>query len=125
MSRLEQICQAIEDCEGYSIDALSMAVLNEEDALEISLRWGPEKRDVSISLRGVVYFEIGRDAYASAGPLCELRASVIGPGGDSWPEGVNFDRVRQWDDRLIWLRASGPVQLNVLANTVVVLQELE
>ncbi|MFE7527654.1 hypothetical protein ACFU7Y_18335 [Kitasatospora sp. NPDC057542] len=125
MSRLEQICQAIEDCEGYSIDALSMAVLNEEDALEISLRRGPEKRDLSISLKGVVYFEIGRDSHASAGPLCELRASVIGPGGDSWPEGINFDRVRQWDARLIWLRASGPVQLNVLANTAVVLQELE
>ncbi|MFB6833392.1 hypothetical protein [Streptomyces hydrogenans] len=124
MSNLDRICQAIERCEGYSIDSLLISVLNEEDALEMSLRWGPEKPDVTISLRGVIYFEMGRDAYVAAGPLCELRASVIEPGDGRWPDDINLDRVRDGKVRLIWIRASGPVQLNIIADTVVVLQEI-
>ncbi|TQE33746.1 hypothetical protein [Streptomyces ipomoeae] len=126
MNELEKVCRVIESCEGYSIGALSMAVVDDGDMLDISLRWGPEKPDMTISLREVTYFEMGRDAGVPAGPLCELQASVLLPTGAAWPEGLHFDRVRKWIDRpLIWIRAAGPVQLSVLASTAVVLKEVQ
>lgn len=126
MNDLEKACRVIESCEGYSINSLTMAVVEDGDVLDMSLRWGPERPDVAISLQGVTYFEMGRDVGVPAGPLCELQASVLLPVDAAWPEGIHFDRVRKWIDRpLIWIRAVGPVQLSVLAFTAVVLKEVQ
>lgn len=103
-------------CEGYMINRLTLAQIDDVDALEIGLRWGPDKPDIDLSFRNVLYFLLGRATDPSKAPLSEVSATVLEPENSDWPEGVFLDLVRSTAlPTLLWFRAEGPVQLSVIA----------
>lgn len=116
MSVFNQFLRVVSTCEGYVVDRLSLALVDEADALEVGLRWGPEKPDVTIAFRDIYHFSIGRLPGPGAEPVDQVKATVLEPMNGPWPEGVPLDLVRSTAlPQLIWLRTEGPVQLSVLA----------
>ena len=116
MTEFKRFQEVAESCEGYLIERLSFSRVDESDSLDIGLRWGPNKPDVTLSFLNVYYFVMGHQPGAGAEPLSEVKTTVLGPSDEPWPEGLAFEDMRSAAlPPLIWLSASGPVQLDVLA----------
>ncbi|MFF7474454.1 hypothetical protein [Streptomyces sp. NPDC008092] len=124
MNEFARLCEKVPDFAGYVIDRLSMSRIEEADALDIGLRWGPGKPDVTLSFRDVFYFTIGRIPGPGAEPLDRLAAQVLQPQDQPWPDGLSMDLVRSASlPTLIWVRAEGPVQLSVVAAIATIFME--
>ncbi|TMR88033.1 hypothetical protein [Nonomuraea basaltis] len=116
MSTFDKFLKVVPSCHGYVIDRLSLAQVDDADALEIGLRWGPEKPDITLAFRDVYFFSIVKLPGPGAEPLDQVVATALEPRNESWPDGVWLDLVRSTSlPPLIWLGAEGPVQLNVIA----------
>ncbi|WP_322749068.1 MULTISPECIES: hypothetical protein [unclassified Frankia] len=116
MTGFSQLLEIAPRCTGYVIDRLSFSRVDDLEALDIGLRWGPQKPDIIIAFRDVYYFSIGRLPGPGAEPLDQVIATVLEPKDGPWPDGVSFDLVRSVSfPSLVWLRAEGPVQLSVIA----------
>ncbi|MEU7749688.1 hypothetical protein ACIBO2_08760 [Nonomuraea sp. NPDC050022] len=116
MSAFDQFLKVAPRCEGYVVDRLSLAQVDDVDALEIGLRWGPEKPDIMLAFRDLYFFSIGRTPGPGAGPLDQVMATVLGPENAPWPDGISLDLVRSTSlPPLLWLRVEGPVQFDVIA----------
>lgn len=116
MTEFDGFRRVVATCDGYLIEWLSFSRSEEADALQIGLRWGPDKPDVTLAFQNVHYFEIGRMPGPGAEPLDGLRTTVLDPGDESWPAGLDIDFARSADlPALVWLHAVGPVQLDVVA----------
>ncbi|WP_040793485.1 hypothetical protein [Nocardia paucivorans] len=116
MKHFEQIRLAAPLCVGYMVDRLTLSQIDETDALDIGLRWGPAKPDIILSFQDVYYFEIGRLPGPGAEPLDDVTATVLPPADEPWPAQLHIDTIRSAAlPPLLWFRAEGPVQLNVVA----------
>ncbi|MEU6748496.1 hypothetical protein ABZ914_19960 [Spirillospora sp. NPDC046719] len=112
-------------CEGYSIERLSTSLAEGGDSVDLQLRWGPGRPDVVLSFANVYYLEVGRPPGPGAAPLSELAVTVLEPSGEPWPVGLSIDLVRSPTlPALVWLRAAGPVQLNIVAAIATAYQEV-
>lgn len=116
MTEFESFRKVAKSCEGYFIERLSLSRVDESDSLDIGLRWGPDKPDVTLSFVSVYYFVMGHQPGSGAEPLSEVKVTVLEPSDEPWPEGLAFEDMRSAAlPPLIWLSAAGPVQLDVLA----------
>jgi hypothetical protein len=116
MTTFEAFCNVATSCEGYLIERLFLSRVEDTDALDIALRWGPEKPDITLSFQNIYYLETGRLPEAAAGPLDQVTTTLLEPRDEPWPEGLEPDLVRSAElPALIWFRASGPVQLSVVS----------
>jgi hypothetical protein len=119
----DDVIPAIERCAGYTINLVSLSVIEERDSLEIGLRWGPGKPDITLSMQSIYYFALERSPGADLLYVDKVRATPL-PADEPWPEDFPLDLARTPDlPTLLWIRAE-PVQLDVVAAVVTVLQEV-
>ncbi|MWA02746.1 hypothetical protein F8568_020680 [Actinomadura sp. LD22] len=112
-------------CEGYGIERLSVSQTEESCTVDLLLRWGPGKPDVVLSFTDVYYLEVGRPPGSGAIPLMELAATVLEPGDDPWPAGLSIDLVRSSSlPPLLWFRAGGIIQMNIVSAIATAYQEI-
>ncbi|MFE4457197.1 hypothetical protein ACFROC_07555 [Nocardia tengchongensis] len=116
MNAFERIRIAAPLCDGYLIDRLAMSRVEETDALDIGLRWGPAKPDIVLSFQDAYYVEIGRLPGPGGEPLDNVTATVLAPSDEPWPAPLRIDTVRSAGmPPLLWFHAEGPVQLNIVS----------
>lgn len=125
MTEFDRIRSAAPRCTGYLIDRMTFSRVDENDALDIGLRWGPTEPDIVLSFQNVYYLEIGRLPGPGAEPLDNVTAAVLPPSDEPWPAQLSIDTIRSASlPPLLWLRAEGPVQLNVVAAIATAFVEL-
>ena len=118
----ELVIPAIAKCEGYVVNLISMSVIEEVDALEIGFRWGPGKSDITLSLRRIYYFALGKTAVESTHYVDRITATPLST-DRPWPAGVPVGMYRTPGlPDLLWIRTE-PLHLEVVAATVTVLEE--
>lgn len=123
MTDFDDVARAIARCDGYTINFVSMSVIEEADALEIGFRWGPGKPDITLSMQSVYYFALGRSPGADLRYVDKMLATPL-PAGEPWPEEFTVDLPRAPDlPALLWIRAE-PASLEMLAAVVTVLEEV-
>lgn len=116
MSSLQTFLEAAPGCQGYFLDRLSLERIDDVDALEMGLRWGPEKPDMTLAFRYVYSCSIERPPGPGDAPLDQVTAELLEPSDSPWPEGLALELIRSSSlPALIWFRAQGPVQISVLA----------
>jgi len=123
MTVFDAVIAAIARCDGYTVNRLAMSVVEETDSLEVGFRWGPGKPDVTVSMQGVYYFAFGRSPGGDLLYIDKLTATPL-PVDEPWPKDVPTGLTRTSDlPALLWLRAE-PLQLEVVAAIVTVLEEV-
>ncbi|MGW0210392.1 hypothetical protein ACWDZ8_32955 [Streptomyces sp. NPDC003233] len=116
MTSFQKFLEAGPRCQGYFLDRLSLERIDDVDALEMGLRWGPEKPDMTLSFRDVYFCSVERPPGPGAAPLDRVTAELVEPSDSPWPEGLPLELTRSSSlPALIWFRAEGPVQVSVLA----------
>ncbi|WP_432073818.1 hypothetical protein [Streptomyces wuyuanensis] len=116
MSSLRKFVEVAPRCEGYFVDRLSLERIDDIDALEIGLRWGPEKPDVTLAFRDVYFCSVERPVGPGDAPLDRVAATLLEPSDSLWPEGLSLELIRSSSlPALIWFRTEGPVRLSILA----------
>lgn len=99
------------------------------DTLEIRLRWGPSKPDMTLSLQSVFYLSFGREPFTLVpgawDPILDrITATTLMPSDDPWPPRVPLEIARTPElPPLLWVRAEGPTQLDVVAAIATVSEE--
>jgi hypothetical protein len=96
MTDFDDVARAIARCDGYTINFVSMSVIEEADALEIGFRWGPGKPDITLSMQSVYYFALGRSPGADLLYVDKMLATPL-PAGEPWPEEFTVDLPRTPD----------------------------
>ncbi|WP_190232918.1 hypothetical protein [Streptomyces avicenniae] len=116
MSSLQSFIEAAPGCQGYFLDRFSLDRIDEIDALEVGLRWGPEKPDMALAFRDVYFCSIERPPGSGDAPLDQVTAQILEPSDLLWPEGLPLEMIRSSSlPALVWFRVEGPVQISVLA----------
>ncbi|WP_432098559.1 hypothetical protein [Streptomyces sp. WAC 04229] len=116
MSSFQTFLEVAPGCQGYFLDRLSLERIDDVDALEMGLRWGPEKPDMTLAFRDVYFCSIERPPGPGDAPLDQVTATLLEPSDSPWPEGLALELIRSSSlPVLIWFRAEGPVQVSVLA----------
>ncbi|MFF4563648.1 hypothetical protein [Streptomyces sp. NPDC001435] len=106
---------------GYFISRISFEAFNEDDSLEITLREGPSKPDVVISLSGLYYATVSKPPEISGCFVDEISLAHLPRTPHPWPEGA-AGRVGRFDglSELAWLQIIGPAEVDVIAAIVTV-----
>lgn len=116
MSSLQTFLKLAPDCRGYFLDRLSFQRIDDADALDIGLRWGVDKPDMTLAFRSVYFCSIERPPGPGEAPLDQVSVMLLEPSDSPWPEGLSLELVRSSSlPTLIWFCAEGPVQISVLA----------
>jgi hypothetical protein len=91
--------------------------------VEIGLRWGPTKPDITLSMQNVHYLAFARPPGGGALYVDKMVATTLLP-DQPWPQDVPPGLVQTPDlPPLLWLHAE-PLQLEVVAAIVTVLEEV-
>jgi hypothetical protein len=120
-NRCTNAARTLSACVGYSISRISFTAFPEEDSLEITLREGPWKQDVIISLTHLHYVSLDKPPQI-AGSFIDKISLIHLPGlPHPWPADA-IDRVRRFDGlcELVWLRIVGPTEVEAVASIVTV-----
>lgn len=117
-SGFDSFRQTAAACESYLIERLLFSRIADSDTLDIGLRWGPEKPDITLSFQNVHHFSASGLPDVSAGPLDQITTTVLEPGDEPWPDGLEpgFHRSAELPP-LLWFHVSGPVRISVLSST--------
>ncbi len=116
MSTLQKFLSIAPSCEGYFLDRFSLERIDDVDALDMGLRWGPEKPDMTFAFRDVYFCSVERPPGPGSAPLDQVTATILEPSDAPWPEGLDLELIRSSSlPTLIWFRAEGPVHVSVLA----------
>lgn len=116
--------QAIMSCQGFGLESLSLSIIGTADALEIGLRWGVPKPDVTLSIRNIHYLAIHRMPGDDI-PFVDIEATTLAP-DQPWPKDLPNPIVTvDGFPPLLWIRGHGPATFDVVAATVTVLSEVE
>jgi len=116
LSSLQKFLEVAPGCQGYFLDRLSLERIDAVDALEVGLRWGPEKPDMTLSFRDVYFCSVERPPGPGDAPLDQVTATLLEPRDSPWPEGLPLELIRSASlPAMVWFRAEGPVQVSVLA----------
>ncbi|GAA0949514.1 hypothetical protein [Nonomuraea longicatena] len=112
----QKFLAVVSGCRGYFLDRLSLERIDNVDALEIGLRWGPEKPDMTLAFRDVYFSVIEWTPGPGTAPLDQVAATLLEPSDSPWPEGLAPQLVRSSSlPMLVWFRTEGPVHISVLA----------
>jgi hypothetical protein len=116
VSSLQKFREVARGCQGYFLDRLSLERIDDVDALEVGLRWGPDKPDMTLAFRDVYFCSVERPPGPGDAPLDRVTAMLLEPSESPWPDGLDLELTRSSSlPPLIWFRAEGPVQISVLA----------
>jgi hypothetical protein len=118
-SPFEKFHKVAAACEGYEIERLAVVHQNQSSALDLQLRWGPDRPDIMLSFQDVVYHQVGRFPELEGDPLDKIETVVLESSDQPWPAGLDIDMPRTSAlPALLWFRAGGPVQLSIVAAIV-------
>ncbi|GAA1014883.1 hypothetical protein Aple_052960 [Acrocarpospora pleiomorpha] len=124
-TRFENMCRnanaALASCEGYFIHRMSFDIVNDRDALEISLRRGPEWPDITISLEGLYHLSISKPPDSAACFVDEISVRHLPELPHPWPDGFTIVRRFPGQTELALLRVVGPMEIEVVASILTVL----
>lgn len=76
-SGFDSFRQTAAACEGYLIERLLFSRIADSGTLDIGLRWGPEKPDITLSFQNVHHFSASGLPDVSAGPLDQITTTVL------------------------------------------------
>ncbi|MFJ5924306.1 hypothetical protein ACIQF6_17075 [Kitasatospora sp. NPDC092948] len=124
-NRCTNAAQRLESCIGYSIERISSNESGKDpkgNTLDVWLREGPQQPDVVISLSGlhsVRPWEPGPVPALTDGISLIHLPKMPSP----WPADA-VDRLDRSDDlpELVWLRITGPIEIDAVASTVTLYQ---
>ena len=116
MTIFHDVRSGIDRLQGYTIQFLGFSLLEEAEAIHISLRWGPDKPDIVLVFGSLYYFSISKFAASGALLLDRVDAQVLLSSDEDWPTGLgaHIRRSRKLPP-LLWFTADGPVQIHVVA----------
>ncbi|RLU99298.1 hypothetical protein CTZ27_15250 [Streptomyces griseocarneus] len=116
MTSLQRFLEVAPHCQGYSLDRLPLERIDDVDAMEIGLHWGPDKPDMMLAFRDIYFCSIERPPGPGAAPLDQVTAALIEPSDSPWPDGLPLELIRSSSlPTLVWFLAEGPVRISVLA----------
>lgn len=120
-NRCTNAARTLAECVGYTISRISFDAFAEEDSLEITLREGPWKQDVVISLSNLHHVSVDKPPQIAGSFIDEISLIHLPVLPHSWPADAT-DRVRRFDGlcELAWLRIVGPVEVEAAASIVTV-----
>ncbi|MCX4632310.1 hypothetical protein [Streptomyces sp. NBC_01443] len=106
---------------GYSISRISFEAFNEDDSMEITMRDGPTKPDVVISLSDLRYVAVSKPPEISGCFIDAISLTHLPEMPHPWPEDA-AGRVGRFNglNELAWLRISGPAEVDVVASILTV-----
>jgi len=119
-NRCANAARALAPCVGHVVHRIAFDAFPEADSLEITLRAGPHRPDVVISLGGVRYVSVAKDSDVE-GFVDEI--SLIHLPRTPWPwPAETAAMVGRFGGlpELAWLRIVGPVEVDVVASIVTV-----
>lgn len=123
-TRFENVCRdastALASCEGYFIHRMSFDVVNGFDALEIMLRKGPERPDITISLESLHHLSISKPPESSGCFVDEISVLHLPASPHPWPDGLTVVRRHPGLPELALLRLVGPMEIEVIASILTV-----
>ncbi|MHC3820601.1 hypothetical protein [Streptomyces sp. NBC_00342] len=112
--------RALAPCVGYFIHRIAFDAFPEADSLEITLREGPHKPDVVISLARVRYVSVANCADLH-GFVDEISLVHLPKMPRPWPDEATGLVVRFGElPELAWLRIVGPIEVDVVASIVTI-----
>ncbi|GAA0978232.1 hypothetical protein GCM10009555_040840 [Acrocarpospora macrocephala] len=112
---------ALSSCVGYLVHRMSFDIVNDRDALEISLRRGPEWPDITISLEGLYHLSVSKLPESSVCFVDEILVRHLPELPHPWPDGPTSVRRFPGQTELVWLRVVGPMEIEVVASILTVL----
>ena len=120
-NRCANAARTLSSCVGYSISRISFDVFAEEDSLEITLREGPWKPDVVISLSNLHHVSVDKPPQIGGSFIDEISLIHLPAPPHPWPADT-VDRVRRFDGlcELAWLRIVGPAEIEAVASIVTI-----
>jgi hypothetical protein len=127
MSDFDHVRSALQSAQGYTIQHLGLSIIEERDALDIHLAWGPPKPDITLSVQDIYHLGIGRTPRESVPFLDTIEVVELMPSDDPWPAellpAMNIVRTSNVPP-LLWVRTDGPVRLSIVAAVMTIHQEL-
>ncbi|WP_329260860.1 hypothetical protein OIE43_35540 [Streptomyces pseudovenezuelae] len=119
-NRCANAARALAPCVGHVVHRIAFDAFPEADSLEITLRAGPHRSDVVISLGGVRYVSVAKDSDVE-GFVDEISLMHLPRTPWPWPAETaamvgRFGGLPE----LAWLRIVGPVEVDVVASIVTV-----
>ncbi|MFB7256982.1 hypothetical protein [Streptomyces nojiriensis] len=120
-NRCSNAARTLASCVGYSISRISFEAFAEEDSLEITLREGPWKPDVVVSLSHLHHVSVDKPPQIAGSFIDEISLIHLPALPHSWPADA-AGRIRRFDGlcELAWLRIVGPTELDAVASIVTV-----
>lgn len=119
---LQRVRDAILACQGCGLADLSFAIIGTADAVNINLRFGPPRPDVTISAQAVHHLSIHRLPHDDISFL-DLEAVILVP-DQPWPDRLpRAIAATPAFPPLLWIHADGSVTLDLVAEIVTVLSE--
>lgn len=120
-NRCSNAARTLAPCVGYFIHRVSFDAFAEEDSLEITLREGPWKPDIVISLSNLYHYRIEKPPTISGCFIDEISLIHLPKMPHPWPEEA-AGRVSRFGglSELVWLRILGPAEVEAVASIVTV-----
>jgi hypothetical protein len=119
---LQRARDAVLLCQGYGLADLSFVIVETTDAVNIKLRFGPPRPDITISAQSVHHFAIHRLPHDDI-PFVDLEAVIQVP-DQPWPDRVpHAIAATPSFPPLLWIHADGPATVDLVAEIVTVLSE--
>ncbi|GJF34991.1 hypothetical protein KNE206_76910 [Kitasatospora sp. NE20-6] len=120
-NRCANAASTLAPCVGYFISRISFDAFTEEDSLEITLREGPWKPEVVVSLSNLHHVSVDKPPQIVGSFIDEISLVHLPKLPHPWPADA-IDRVRRFDGlcELAWLRITGPVEIDAVASIVTV-----
>ncbi|MFF5706587.1 hypothetical protein ACFY7H_29475 [Streptomyces sp. NPDC012794] len=118
-NRCTNAARTLASCVGYTISRISFDAFAEEDCLEITLREGPWKPDVVLSLSNLHHVSVDKPPQIGGSSIDEVSLTHLPVLPHPWPAGA-ADRVRRLDGlcELAWLRIFGPAEVDAVTSIV-------
>ncbi|MFF1838001.1 hypothetical protein ACFVXE_27905 [Streptomyces sp. NPDC058231] len=119
-NRCANAARTLAPCVGYFIHRIAFDAVPADDSLEITLREGPHKPDVVISLANVHYVSVAKGADLH-GFVDEISLIHLPKMPQLWPDEA-ADMVGRFGGlpELAWLRIVGPIGVDVVASLVTI-----
>lgn len=117
--RCAEVSRQLAGCVGYFVDRVALVAFPEEDSLEVTLREGPTKPDVLISLSNLYSVSISKPPTLSGCFVDEISLVHLPKMPGAWPDEATR-RVGRFGGLpdLVWLRIGGPAEVGVTASIV-------
>ena len=101
---------------GSFVDGVSFQMMGDQDLFCLTLRSGPGKPDVMITLVGLYRFSVGKPPDANGSFVDEAKVSLLPRAPAFWPDHAEgLVRRHEHLPDLFWFRLIGPTMVDVVA----------